>query len=72
MLMPQTMQWMVFDSLKAALYTGVYKADVKTGTVQVSWTKLPEATTADVVQKVPVPCWPMLESLPKVANGLRA
>lgn len=76
MLMPQTMQWTAFDSPKAALYTGVYKPDLKTGTVQVAWTKLPETTTADVVQKVPVPCWPILESLneslPQFARILQA
>lgn len=72
MLMPQLMRWSVWDSPKPPLYTGVYRSDIKAQKIQVAWTKLPDTTTGDVVQKVAVPCWAMLgslnETLPRLAK----
>jgi hypothetical protein len=45
-----------------ALYGAVHEIDVKNGTLGVTWTKLGSATGVRV-QKLPVFCWPLFESL---------
>ena len=45
-----------------ALYSGVHSIDLKSGNFSVNWTKLGSATGV-WVQKVPIFCWSLFESL---------
>jgi hypothetical protein len=46
-----------------ALYTAVYHTDLKNGTIAVDWTKIEGENLAVRVQKLPVFCWSLIESL---------
>jgi hypothetical protein len=52
-----------------ALYTAVYQTDLKKRTINVKWTKI-EVSTGVRVQKLPVFCWSLFESLPVMLNRL--
>jgi hypothetical protein len=55
--------WTIFDDAQPPLYAGTYETDLQAQKIDVEWRKLPEGTAGVVVQKLPVPCWSMLESL---------
>lgn len=46
-----------------ALYTAVYHTDLKNGTIAVDWTEIEGENLAVRVQKLPVFCWSLIESL---------
>ena len=46
-----------------ALYSAVYRTDLKNGTIAVDWTKIGEGNLVVRVQKLPVFCWSLVESL---------
>lgn len=52
-----------------ALYSGVHHIDLKSGNLSVEWTKLGSAAGI-WVQKVPIFCWSMLESLKALLEKL--
>jgi hypothetical protein len=58
----------VFDD-KNALYTAVYHTDLKKGTIDVKWTKI-EVSTGVRIQKLPVFCWSLFESLSVMLDRL--
>ena len=51
------------------LYSAVYDTDLEKGTIDVDWTKIGNATGVRV-QKVPVFCWSLFESLPEMLDRL--
>lgn len=68
--------WYFVDDAAPPLYTAVYQTNLKEQKIKVEWMKLPEGTTGVRVQKLPVACWSMLEtleeSLPKFAPVAKA
>jgi len=51
------------------LYSAVYYTDLEKGKIEVEWTKIPSVTGVRV-QKVPVFCWSLFESLPAMLERL--
>lgn len=57
-----------FDDINA-LYTAAYHTDLKNKAIRVDWTKI-EVSTGVRVQKLPVFCWSLFESLPVMLDRL--
>lgn len=60
---PLNLIWTIVDDPQPPLYTATYRTDLKAQKIDVAWKKLPQGTAGVVVQKMPVACWSMLESL---------
>ena len=53
-----------------ALYTAVYHTDLKNGAIAVDWTEIGGTNLAVRVQKQPVFCWSLIESLTAMLDVL--
>jgi hypothetical protein len=53
-----------------AVYSAVYHTDLKNGTIAVEWTKIGGENLAVRVQKLPVFCWSLIESLTATLDEL--
>lgn len=60
---PFSETWIIFDDFQPPLYTATYRTNLDAQKIDVKWRKLPVGTAGIVVQKMPVACWSMLESL---------